>query len=493
VALALFYLSSELAREGRLGFPMDDPYIHFQFARNLAHGAGFSFNPGEPTPGATSPLWVVLLAAGNRLGFPLEPLAIGLGIASAALAACMTFEVGLAAGLPLALAFLAGLALGSAGRFTWASLSGMETCLAAGLSLVLMRLVLSPRRSVPHVVTMGLVAGLCAEARPEMFLLGPLVAVLEWRQTRTIDRPLLFFGAVFLAVLLPYTVFCLVTTGRLLPNTFYAKSLLPLYLPGSDLPTLRLEYMPEMIAWTWRDNLFTGVLLLPGLVMWARRHVPRGSGLVLLWPIAFWIYAIALYPRHFSLSRYTIPLMPALSLIAIAPLEAAGQHLRGIFSRHVVAGAAGLLIALAAASSQPKFRGVYLANIDNILRMQVSMGQWVASHLPRNARVATNDVGAITYYGGRYCIDTVGLVSSDFITHELAWRKAHGSIVFEDAIPSYWARAKPDYCILFPSWYPRLTQQPWLVKIDEIDYPNNTGGGNELVVYRVTGGPRLTP
>src|SRR5438093_2333742 len=187
VALALFYLSSELAREGRLGFPMDDPYIHFQFARNLAHGAGFSFNPGEPTPGATSPLWVLLLAGGNWLGIPLEPLAIVLGVVSAAFAACMTFEVGLAAGLPLALAFLAGLALGSAGRFTWASLSGMETCLAAGLSLVLMRLGLSPRRSVAPWVAMGLVAGLCAEARPEMFLLGPLVAVLEWRQTRTID------------------------------------------------------------------------------------------------------------------------------------------------------------------------------------------------------------------------------------------------------------------------------------------------------------------
>src|SRR5436309_4914709 len=189
VALALFYLSSELAREGRLGFPMDDPYIHFQFARNLAHGAGFSFNPGEPTPGATSPLWVVLLAAGNRLGFPLEPLAIGLGIASAALAACMTFEVVLGAGLPLALAFLAGLALGSAGRFTWASLSGMETCLAAALSLLLMRLVLAPRRTGGHAMTMGLVAGLCAEARPEMFLLGPLVAALEWRQRRAIDPP----------------------------------------------------------------------------------------------------------------------------------------------------------------------------------------------------------------------------------------------------------------------------------------------------------------
>src|SRR5437870_12103606 len=103
VALGASYLSTEFAREGQLGFPMDDPYIHFQFARNLAHGAGFSFNPGEPTPGATSPLWCILLAAGHVLGAPLEPLAIALGTLSAMAAAVLTVEVGIAAGLAMPL------------------------------------------------------------------------------------------------------------------------------------------------------------------------------------------------------------------------------------------------------------------------------------------------------------------------------------------------------------------------------------------------------
>src|SRR5262249_25366934 len=105
VVLAIDPLQSGIAQHGALGFPMDDPYIHFQFARNFASGAGFSFNPGVPTPGATSPLWVVLLAAGRPLGAPLESLAIVLGLASAALATVMTFEVGMACGLPVTLAF----------------------------------------------------------------------------------------------------------------------------------------------------------------------------------------------------------------------------------------------------------------------------------------------------------------------------------------------------------------------------------------------------
>ena len=41
----------------------DDAYITFQFARNLATGGGFAFNPGDPVFGTTTPLFTLLLAA----------------------------------------------------------------------------------------------------------------------------------------------------------------------------------------------------------------------------------------------------------------------------------------------------------------------------------------------------------------------------------------------------------------------------------------------
>lgn len=50
------FLQTELRLTGgRLGVPLDDAWIHYQFARNLAQGDGFSYNPGEPTPGSTPP------------------------------------------------------------------------------------------------------------------------------------------------------------------------------------------------------------------------------------------------------------------------------------------------------------------------------------------------------------------------------------------------------------------------------------------------------
>ena len=74
VAAALLPLALFVAREwqiaGALGFPLDDSWIHLHFARNLAAGAGFSYNPGTPIAGSTAPLWTLLLGAGGLVVSP---------------------------------------------------------------------------------------------------------------------------------------------------------------------------------------------------------------------------------------------------------------------------------------------------------------------------------------------------------------------------------------------------------------------------------------
>src|SRR5438876_5451656 len=89
------YLLREHAIAGAVSFPLDDSWIHLQFARNLAEGAGFAYNPGVPVAGSTAPLWTLLLGAG-RAG-----------------------------------ARVAGVALLWAGPVAWGALAGMEVSLAA--------------------------------------------------------------------------------------------------------------------------------------------------------------------------------------------------------------------------------------------------------------------------------------------------------------------------------------------------------------------------
>ena len=51
------------------GYVKDDAYISFRFGRNLLHGHGLSFNPGEaPVEGYSNPSWVVVFALLDMVG-----------------------------------------------------------------------------------------------------------------------------------------------------------------------------------------------------------------------------------------------------------------------------------------------------------------------------------------------------------------------------------------------------------------------------------------
>ena len=52
------------ARIDRIGFPLDDSWIHLTYARNLAQRGEWAFQPGHLSAGSTSPLWTFLLAIG---------------------------------------------------------------------------------------------------------------------------------------------------------------------------------------------------------------------------------------------------------------------------------------------------------------------------------------------------------------------------------------------------------------------------------------------
>ena len=60
--LSLAYWAGVYAVCGRAGFPLDDSYIHLQFARNLIHDGQMAFNAGVPSSGSTAPLYPMLLA-----------------------------------------------------------------------------------------------------------------------------------------------------------------------------------------------------------------------------------------------------------------------------------------------------------------------------------------------------------------------------------------------------------------------------------------------
>ena len=93
VALALA-VAATLALGVAANGLVDDAYIQFRYAANLAAGQGPVFNPGERIEGASGGLWIGVLAAGERLtGF--EPGIVG-RLLSLLFATLATLLVGLA-------------------------------------------------------------------------------------------------------------------------------------------------------------------------------------------------------------------------------------------------------------------------------------------------------------------------------------------------------------------------------------------------------------
>ncbi|MCC6615907.1 MAG: hypothetical protein IT320_20725 [Anaerolineae bacterium] len=121
--------------------PLDDVYIHFQYARQLANGQPYVYNPGlPPTSGATSLIYPFALAPGYLIGFQglnLGIWAMLIGALAFAASILLVYHIGRVYAGDM-LAALAALTFGLSGAFAWHAMSGMETMLAVCFSLALL-------------------------------------------------------------------------------------------------------------------------------------------------------------------------------------------------------------------------------------------------------------------------------------------------------------------------------------------------------------------
>ncbi len=134
-----YVFASLAAGRGEFIMPLDDVYIHFQYAKQLALGQPYIYNPGlPPSSGATSFLYPFILAAGYLLGFQGLNLGLWAMVVGAVALACsmwLVYRLVKVFGAPewLAVALIPIFALN--GAVSWHFMSGMETGLVMLFSL----------------------------------------------------------------------------------------------------------------------------------------------------------------------------------------------------------------------------------------------------------------------------------------------------------------------------------------------------------------------
>ncbi|RYG65530.1 hypothetical protein EON77_18415, partial [bacterium] len=170
-------------------FPLDDVYIHLDYARSFRLGAPLSWLPGQGySSGETAPLYALVLASGSLLR--LGPDALGIFASLLGIAGVLYGVHQLAFLVPRRaswLAVVAPLLVLGFGVIAWSLLSGMELGLFFALFARLLRT--ATRRRGPGLVEASILLALLVAVRPEALLLTMLLAAGLARDG-TAPRPL---------------------------------------------------------------------------------------------------------------------------------------------------------------------------------------------------------------------------------------------------------------------------------------------------------------
>ena len=496
--VCLGYLAAEVHTRG-LGFPLDDSFIHLQFARNLAAGRGLSYNPGQIVTGSTAPLWTALLA----LLFVL-PGSVYLWVQLAGIALYLagvdaTRRLALALGLPPGLATLAGALTLATGPLVWSALSGMEVPLFILLSLWGTLLHLRERAAPDRPPLSFPVFALAALARPEGVLLILLAAVdrlLVFRQgergltlTRPRLRPLVQGLGLAVLALAGSFLFYRLAGGSFLPTTFAVKG----NSPQRFLPSL--QYLHVVLGILFQPQPYMVLLAGGGVArLVAALGTPRDRGLLpALWVLALPLGYSLMSPLGHGLiagnfGRYYFPLFPFVILLGLLGLEAAAVALGPRLRRGGSAVPWGLLFSILllwpSVAGLVEGAGRYVQNVANVDDGDVQAARWLQVHLPTDAVLAVNDIGALKYLLPNPVIDLVGISSPDLrreVADDLAHHRARS---WEEAMLQALARRQPDYLVVFPSWFPAAARVPGFHLVRIFTVPNNvTMGGDQIGVY----------
>jgi arabinofuranosyltransferase len=470
---------------GRLlrDWQMDDAYISYRYAWNLAHGHGLVYNLGEtPVEGYSNFLWTLPAAAAIAAGLPL---------AGAMLTG--TIVLGLAL---LALTYFLGLKLAGQ-NYLWPLLavvllsvdvsivsygargSGMESILFAFLVLASVALLwYRPAGSNSGSLSLtragaGVALALASLTRPEgLFVAGLLIALVAvqergsrvpaWRSLAAVILP-------YLLIIVPYHLWRLAFYGYPFPNTFYTKTDTSLTLVGRGL------------AYCWEFVTYHPLVLFPvvvgiplGLLRWREqaraRNEPGGfghhangeqlsnglvgaiAGLALL-VLGYTLYIIWVGGDHFPAQRFFVPLLAPIVLLS---QETARTGLARLLARRPVQILVpiAVLVTLTAALAiyslwlQKPGGPLVVRTTEQTWHVDTwgTAGLWLRDNTAPQALTAAQGAGAIAYYSQRGVVDMFGLTDLH-IGHMAVANMGALGVGHEKQDPAYVLDRKPDYVL----------------------------------------------
>jgi hypothetical protein len=509
-AASLFYGYLHLQTRGSWSAPLDDVFIHFDYARATARGYPFQWSEGNGfSSGNTSLLYPFTLAIGYFAGFRSLDL-----MAWAAFVACVSTLVFLVVcgrmfeGLGRWAKYLVPPAVMSLGALDWSLFSGMENAFHLGVWAVMLlpTLVLVARSGDANVARRcGWIAGgagvLLYATRPESvvniaaFAVYGALAARRSFGTRGAVETLLRVGAPGAFAALGQAVANRVFTGEWAASGAIVKlALNNPYMTGEeklDEWFFHLKYVvlrntqhhfADALPWGWLVPL---VALIP-----LASPKTRAAALLLWAQVVGWLLLVSLNGQvRWQNERYTMSAIAWLFVLAamgLAVLAAPATQLVTRRARGLWLGRLALACAFAFVywlHQAPNMRDqiwFFGRASRNIRDQHVVAGKVLAGLKAR--RVLVGDAGALLYASDMPGLDLIGLGGY----HDLPFARAgvHGLGASLELIERIAPDDRPDVMAIYPTWWGDLPVMfgKRLVSVPVVG--NVICGGAEKVIYK---------
>lgn len=441
-------------------FGVDDSYIFYRYAENLANGHGLVFNVGEPEgEGFTSWTWLLLLAFFKVLGLDIILVSKILGI---------MFHIG--GGVMIYLVLVKWLGNNSTGRMTglmgvicfWLnyrliahSVSGMETAQYIFAILGMVYLTVCVRESWTkdgrqrEWLWMSLATALLFLVRPEGIVVGGIsLLVLASRDWRVVFSGRVW-GYIALGLLGPVGGIILMKVlvfGYAMPHSYYHKLIAISSEYGESLRQLGLFFKSYGWLFILAVIMLVLKLFLKPVLVFEGKKGENGTGInerdernkrcggdggeyvyfVLLLVGMSGVYLL-FYPAMNYLHRFYMPYMPLLLLLIMPGVYYILNFINGLQNsvkvgrRGVVMVLVFLLLGGGLVMGINWDRGEAEQGVKSWSKMvdrekyRARLGVLMAD-LPGDIVVANSEMGVIPYFSRLTCIDMAGL-TDPYISH----------------------------------------------------------------------------
>ena len=455
----------------RIGFPLDDAWIHQTYARNFVENFRWEYSSGIISGGSTSPLWTVLLMPGyfiKEYFYLIWTLFLGMFMT---LISAYTFEKIILLMNKNYQRFnfpIFGTILALEWHLVWAANSGMETILFILFILIAVYLILSGKM---YDISFAILLGLLLWVRPDAIsfvIVYVLICFFDTIKTKKFEKKMLLTLGILLLSILLFMGFNKIVAGTIFPNTFYAKQAEYAILYETALIKRLLNIMLVPITGI-------GAILIPGFVYEVFRVVKEKEyklTAIVLWFFGYMLLFAIRLPVTYQHGRYFIPLIPIYLLFGInGYLSIKSERLtsitRFLIKSWEISAISILLIFLGLGAN------AYSKDVAIIESEMVDTAIWVNSNTSKLSVIAAHDIGALGYFCDHDLIDLAGLISPEVIPF----------ISDEEKLKSYLDNKNVDYMVVFPNWYSTLANGKQVVYQGNNSFSTQAGGEN-MTVYK---------